>query len=113
MTIEHVVYNIRTGDAVTVPMPREMAESICEISNDFFTSPRYTIRPVAGFDYDALIETALQDDAAQFAQCKCGCGDGNEYDRQWAFPLHALAYRVLGVWFVVFNVVGVVALWAR
>ncbi len=54
-----------------------------------------------------LIENTRQDDAQSFTLWALGV---DEYERQWATSLHPWAWRGIGVWFVVFNVVGVVAL---
>lgn len=49
------------------------------------------------FDYEELIEATRQDAVTKRAQCNCGCGDGNKYDRQWAISLHTFA-RIAYVW---------------
>lgn len=84
-TQEYVVYNTITDNVATPPMPRENAESICA---EFWDagSRRYAIRPVAGFDYDAAIDAARQDDLDR----RQGW-DIAGYERQWAVDLHALA----------------------
>ncbi len=111
MTTEYVVYNINTGDVVTHPVPREMAESICAENNNPAFAPRYAMR-VVDFDYDELIETAHQDDLHNFAEWTQS-EPVEEYERQWETSLHPWAWRGIALWFVVINVVGVVALWAR
>lgn len=61
------------------------------------------------FDYDELIENAHYEDVQNHLQRAIE----DEYDRQWSMPLHPWAWRVIAVWFVVGNIVGLVALWAR
>lgn len=61
------------------------------------------------FDYDGLIAQAHYEDVKNHSQRAIE----NEYDRQWSMSLHPWAWRGIAVWFVVLNVVGLVALWAR
>ena len=63
------------------------------------------------FDYDALTEKTRQSDLdSRYAERTV---EGVEYERQWSVDLHALAYRAVGVWFVVYWTVGIVALLVR
>ncbi len=115
---EYVVYNVTTDNVLTQPAPREMAARICNAFNDAYSEyARYAIRPVVDFDYDGLVEAAHQEDLSGWDDAWQPETDAevstNDFERQWAMSLHPWAWRGIAVWFVVFNVVGVVALWAR
>ncbi len=68
------------------------------------------------FDYDAAIEGTRQDDLSYDDAWQIETDaevSTRDFEHLWSMSLHPWAWRGIALWFGVFHVVGLVALWAR